>query len=232
VTNTGLTVVAQALNDAGSVDSSYNGMVTIFILTNPGGSSLSGQVTVQAQNGIATFNGLSLNHPGTGYVLQVSASGLAPAATTPFSEQAPPVITGATAVFTQKHNRKGKPIGKPVLTGYQFTFDEAMNTSSLANSLNYSLGQYIRVTVKVGKKRVKQLQLRPISFGVQVINSSTLQLNVFGKPAFKLGGQITLIASGINNGQNGGALDGTGGGIAGVNAVYNLSRGGLSISHA
>jgi len=39
-------------------------------------------------------------------------------------------------VTTQKKNNRGKPIGKPVLNGYQFTFNMAMN-SSITNVNNY-----------------------------------------------------------------------------------------------
>ena len=63
----------------------------------------------------------------------------------------PPQIQSATVLFTQKTNKTHKPIGKPVLTGYQFTFNMAMNSSTTDNSANYLVQTYVPVKVKVGE---------------------------------------------------------------------------------
>jgi streptogramin lyase len=234
--NTGFTVVVEARTAANVLDPTYNGNVTISLASNPGGSTLGGTLTVQAQNGVATFSGISLNGPGTGYTLQVSAPGLNTVVTTPFSVQpqtppAPPPaeITGATAVFTQKRNKKGRSVGRPVLLGYQFTFNLPMN-GSINESTNFTLAQNFQATVKVGKKRKKVLRLQPLGFSLNVLSNTSVRLLLIGKPAFKLGGQITLVATppgGLST-QDGGFLDGNGG----VNAVYNIAKGGKAISHA
>ena len=43
--------------------------VTLAIVTNPGGGTLSGTVIVAAVNGVATFDGLSIDKTGVGYTL-------------------------------------------------------------------------------------------------------------------------------------------------------------------
>jgi streptogramin lyase len=237
MTNSTFNVVVEAHTAANVIDTTYNGSVTISLANNPGGSTLGGTLTVQAQNGVATFTGLTLNGPGTGYTLQVTAPGLTPAVTTPFSVQAPTPppaeITGATVVISQKHNKKGRPVGRPVLVGYQFNFNLPMN-GSINNSTNFTLAQYVQVTVRVGKKRKKVLQLQPLGFSFNVLSNTAVRLLLIGKPAFKLGGQITLVGTppgGLST-QDGGFLDGNGNGIGGVNAVYNIARGGKVISHA
>ena len=56
-------------------------------------------------------------------------------------------------VFTQKTNPKtGKSIGKPVLSGYQFTFNTAMNSAIHQQLDNFQVQIYVQVRVKVGKK--------------------------------------------------------------------------------
>jgi hypothetical protein len=60
----------------GNVVTNYNGSVTVALGKNPGGSTLGGTLTVTVVNGLATFTDLTLNNPGTGYTLTVSATGL------------------------------------------------------------------------------------------------------------------------------------------------------------
>ena len=132
----------------------------------------------------------------------------------------PQIPAPQTVVTTQKTNKRGKPIGKPVLNGYKFTFNMAMNTST-NNKNNYQVQTYALVTVKQGKKKTKVLQLQNIGFSLDYISNNTVQVLLTGKQAFKYGGQITLIGTGISSGTctflNG-------------NAVYNIAKGGFSIS--
>jgi streptogramin lyase len=79
----GLTV--QAESSSGSLDSSFDGTVTVALANNPGGATLGGTLTATASNGVATFFGLSLNKAASGYTLQLSASGLVAATTNAIS---------------------------------------------------------------------------------------------------------------------------------------------------
>lgn len=65
----------------------FNGTVTLSIGDNPGGAVLSGTTSIQAVNGVAVFNNISLNAGATfsGYDLIVSATGLTPDTTDPFT---------------------------------------------------------------------------------------------------------------------------------------------------
>ena len=88
-TTFGLTVDAE---DAyGNVDPTFSGSITAALAANPGSASLAGTLTANAAAGMATFSGLSLNLPASGYTLGLSASGLASATTSPID--VPPVIT-------------------------------------------------------------------------------------------------------------------------------------------
>ncbi len=67
-------IAVSAEDDFGSVDLAYNGTLTLSLENNPGGATLSGDLTATAQNGVAVFDGLSLNATGDGYTLQVTSS--------------------------------------------------------------------------------------------------------------------------------------------------------------
>src|SRR5207248_2212056 len=131
-----------------ALDTTFNGPVTIALQNNPGGSTLGGTLTVTASNGVATFSGLTLNNPGNGYSLVVSSNGLTSAITTPFNVPAtqppptplPPVIIGESVVFTQRTNKKGKPVGKKIFAGFEFDFNKAMNSAAVGSSSSYQLG--------------------------------------------------------------------------------------------
>lgn len=92
-----VTVLVQ--DNAGNTVAGANNAVTIALLANPGSSTLSGTLTVNAVNGVATFSDLSLDKAGTGYTLNATASGLSGATSNGFN------ITPGTAtqlVFTQQ----------------------------------------------------------------------------------------------------------------------------------
>jgi len=93
----GNTTVGQAISPAVQValqDSDGNTVpgltnaITISIGENPGGSTLSGTLTQNAVNGIATFSDLSLNNVGTGYTLLATATGMTSAQSSAFDTTA------------------------------------------------------------------------------------------------------------------------------------------------
>ncbi|MBP9890301.1 MAG: putative Ig domain-containing protein [Planctomycetes bacterium] len=64
---------------------SLNRVVTIALGSNPGGSALSGTLSVQAVNGVAVFTNLWLNKAATGYTLVASTQGLSSVVSTAFN---------------------------------------------------------------------------------------------------------------------------------------------------
>ncbi|HLM95415.1 MAG TPA: hypothetical protein VK283_03820, partial [Acidimicrobiales bacterium] len=65
-----------AVEDAnGNVETGDNGTsISLVIGTNPSSGTLSGSSTLPVSGGIATFSGLSINNPGTGYTLTSSST--------------------------------------------------------------------------------------------------------------------------------------------------------------
>jgi len=85
--------------------------VTVAIGSNPSSGTLSGTKTVNAVNGVATFNNLSINNTGSGYTLTASSAGLAGATSNTFSigqastttaltSSANPSVFGQSVTFT------------------------------------------------------------------------------------------------------------------------------------
>ena len=194
-------LVIIALTSGNGLAASYSGSVTVNLVGGPAGGSLGGLTTVVASRGDIVFSGLTLNLPGT-YYIEAKASGLTSATTTAITVSAPPPqIQSATVLSTQKTNPKNhRPVGKPVLNGYKFTFNMAMNQATTGSSTSYQVDTYVQVKVKVGRKTEKKLELQPIGFTVNYLPSSNaVQLILTGKQAFKYGGQITLIGTGISS---------------------------------
>ncbi len=79
-------VEVRALDLLGNLATGFNGNVTVAISSGTGtaGATLGGTITVGAANGVATFNGLSIDKAGTGYTLSATAGGVSDATTATF----------------------------------------------------------------------------------------------------------------------------------------------------
>ncbi len=88
----GLTIAAE--DQYNNVNPTYATSVTIALLNNPGQSTLSGTLTVNPVNGVATFSGLTLNNIGNGYTIQATSGSLT-VTTNPFNVTARPTFVWA-----------------------------------------------------------------------------------------------------------------------------------------
>ncbi len=228
-------VIAEVEDQFGDRLTTYAGAVTIALGVNSGGSSLGGSTTVNlsptgSSPGYATFTGLSLNKPGDGYTLVVSANGLASATTTSLTVPAPPpppppppapTIAGVSVVTFQKVNKKGKKTGKPMITGYRVSFGAAMNQGSLATPANYAVDTI--ATTKRAKKKPSHTVLTPVGFSVTDVSSNTVTLSPAGNPFFKKAGLITLEAASPG-------IQSSAGAFLAADVVFDVAKGGKSIS--
>jgi len=83
----GFTVTAR--DGAGNTATGFSGVVTVAIVTNPAGGTLSGTLTQNAVAGVATFSGVSIDNIGAGYTLSASALGVSTATSSAISILAP-----------------------------------------------------------------------------------------------------------------------------------------------
>ncbi len=173
----GLTVTAE--DASGNTLTSFNGTVTVALDANPGGSTLGGTLTATAQDGVATFSGLTLNKAGTGYTLLVSASGLADSQTMPFD------VNAATAtqliVTTQPPGSvlTGSPFGLTVTAEDPFdnvdtNFGDSVTVALLNNPGSANLGGTLMATARDGVATFSDLTLD------QPANGYTLQVTSTG----------------------------------------------------
>jgi streptogramin lyase len=199
-----LTVTEQYVGTGATVTAA-SGSVSISIASGPTGSTLGGSGHVALVNGVARFSaaagtGLTLTPVGT-YSLKVSMSGGRTATTNPFavatSNPTPtptpaPTIISEQVILTRKTNKRGKPVGKAVLSGFLLRFSTAMNAGTAGNPNDYFVGK--AVIKKVKKKQGTLYQ--PVSFhAVYSAASDAVQLLLNGKQTFPKGGQVTVMAS-------------------------------------
>ncbi len=185
-------VTVQALDPFNNVDTGYSGAVTVAL---PGDPSFT--TTVQADKGVASFTGLTAPLSASGVAIQVTATGLPSTATNPLNvtqvthstPPAAPTIILETIATTQKHNKKGKPVGKPVFGGFTLQYSGAMNSATAGLAANY---QVFSETVKKVKK-TKVTTWKPVSFSVSYTPATdSVLLGLKSTTPFAKGGKITI----------------------------------------
>jgi Big-like domain-containing protein/invasin-like protein len=108
----------------GNTATGFVGSVTIGIVTNPGGGTLSGTATVAASAGVATFPGLSIDKAGAGYTLSAAASGVSGASSTAFD-----VTPGAAAKLVFTVQPAGVIAGAAIAPAVQVTAQDAQGNT-------------------------------------------------------------------------------------------------------
>ncbi len=164
----GLTVKAE--DQSGNVLTSFGGTVSVALSNNPGGATLGGTLTATAQDGVASFSGLTLDKAGTGYTLRVSASGLASTATSGFN------VTAAAAtqlvVTTQPPSDVAPGAGFGLTASAEDPFDNvdpnfggSVTVALLNNPTGATLGGTLTATAQSGVATFAGLTLNNIGTG-------------------------------------------------------------------
>ena len=133
----------------------------------------------------------------------------------------PPEIIGEQALFTRKLNKKHKPVGKPVLTGFSIDYIAAMDPATAGNAANYQVDWISTKLVK--RKRAQVLHPVPIRVVYNALDQS-VSLLLSGKQAFAQGGRITVISTppgGVSSAA-GVLLDGNDEGQPGDNGTFTI----------
>jgi hypothetical protein len=166
-------VVITAEDGLGNVDTGFSSTVALALANNPGGASLIGTASVTASAGIATFSGLTLNRPGSGYTLQATSGGLAPATTGSITVS--PALATHLAVTTQPplSTTAGIPFGLVVAAEDGFGNVDPSYTGSVtlalaANPGGTSLGGVLTATASSGVATFSGLTLNAAASGYTV----------------------------------------------------------------
>ncbi len=77
-------VTVEAVDAFGTRVTSFGTRIHVEILSNPGGGSLGGRKHDDPQDGLATFDNLTISEPGEGYTLRATASGVTSATSASF----------------------------------------------------------------------------------------------------------------------------------------------------
>lgn len=104
-------IVVAAQDQFGNIATSFQGPITLALVSNPGATTLLGTLTVNAVDGVATFSGLSLTKAANGYSVQASSGSFAPITSSLFNivpntatqlavDRQPPATVGAMEPFS------------------------------------------------------------------------------------------------------------------------------------
>ena len=191
------TLVVAAEDALHNIVKTFTGGVTISLANDPTLTEL-----VYAQNGIATFTGLSVPASVSGESIEASATGLLSTYTNPLPPLPPPpppppppnshmtpTIISAQPNLTRKTNKKGKPTGKPVFSGFTIGYSVAMNSANAGVNSNYHV--FSETVKKVKKKNV--ITYKPVTVTVTYSPSTdSVSLNLSSNKPFAKGGEIMI----------------------------------------
>ncbi len=124
----------------GNTATGFTGNVTLAIATNPSGGTLSGTIPVAAAAGVASFNDLSIDTPGTGYTLTATSGTLTQATSNAFNiTAAPPPPATHLAFGVQPSNTQ---VGATITPAVTVTaLDASGNTvPSFTGAISLALG--------------------------------------------------------------------------------------------
>ena len=204
---------------------------TITFTLNEGGTVTTVGTATTNTSGIATLSGASLagldagsysGAVGASFAVDSTYAAKSAGGTLVISAAEPLVIVSEQPLFHRKTNKKGKPVGRLVLSGFLFDFSGALNSSSATNPADYEIDA---ISTKRVRKQTRRI-LHPItSFSVAYSAATdSVTLTFSGKQTFRTGGQITVVG-----GPPAGVTGASGAALAGNNA-FTVSPGGKEIS--
>ncbi len=219
-------VVVAAENSQGGVDPGFNGKVTIALGANPGHSTLGGTTTVTAQDGIAVFDGLTLNELGTGYTLQ-------------FTSSFPTITTNPFNVISNPTPWQGTFYPVPIDASLRAAIQAADSNSYAYNTIELSASPYILTNSALGELLISnssslpQKTLTITGYGPtsSVIGSTFNWRNRIFEVTGSATHALSVVFQGLaiegGNAQNAGAVGGNaalGGGLLIENAAVTLNN--------
>jgi len=210
-------------DDSNTIDTDYNGPVSVSLAASPTGGALGGTLTATAVDGVASFAGLTLNEGGS-FTIQVGMSGAAPAlvalplVTAPASSH--PVKNPSAPlppeIISEQVLTKGKGKHKSIV-GFKLVFNSPLDAATAQNTTNYTLTQ----SMKRGREKVARAIRVRVGYDP---STDTVNLLFSGKPRFTQGGQLVVNAAGPDGIQSatGVSLDGNGTGTPGTDAILEI----------
>jgi hypothetical protein len=127
------------------------------------------------------------------------------------------VIIGEVPVFRRRLNKHGKPVGKPVLTGFTLDFNTPLAAAAATDPGNYRLNA---VTIRRMKGKIQRVA-HPVSGFVVSYTAAdeSVTLELTGNRTFAKGGELAVLP---------GVADGSGSALGGV-TLFSIAPGGKTI---
>ncbi len=127
------------------------------------------------------------------------------------------VVIREQPVFQQKLNKKGRPVGKAVLTGFTLDFGTPLDATAANDAANFRLDA---IATRKVKKKVEHVLHPIVGFRVSYdAGGDAVTIALAKRQRFPTGGQVTIL----------GGLTSASGGPLGGTTVFAISRGGKSI---
>ena len=134
-------VLVAALDASENVVSTFTGLVTLDLSSNPGGAALAGSRTANAVDGVATFSDLSLDKAGSGYRLRATSPGLSDATSASFDITSPPPPPGGATHLGFSDQPAITQVGRPTWPVRVTVYDDAGNqVRSFTGDVTLSIG--------------------------------------------------------------------------------------------
>lgn len=158
----------------------YSNPITVALLANPGGATLSGTLTLVPSSGAASFSTLSLNAPGIGYTLAADSGSLTQGVSTAFNVGTPGVAA-RLSFYTQPPAAAapGATFASPVrvrvvdVRGVMVpSATNAITLSFAANPGSASLGGTLTVNAVAGVATFSGLSISASAIGYKLLASS------------------------------------------------------------
>ena len=180
-----MTPVQVAVQDSsGNTVTSAANPITLVLGSNSAGGTLSGTLTENAVNGVATFNDLSIDKAGT-YILVATATGLTSASsnsftinliatTTTISSLSPnPSTYGSTLTFTARVT----PASGTIPNGETVTFNDGSNSIGTRSIASGGIATFTTASLSVGPHYITASYSGDSSFAMSASSSLTQTVN-------------------------------------------------------
>lgn len=169
-------ITVRALDGFGNANPSFAGSVTVT-LVNAAGAVLGGTQTRVASGGVATFDDLTVDNPGTGYRLAFSSGSLAPDTSTAFAiaSTAPTQLTFAVQPATSVAGSAIAPAVQVALRDAEGDLSPSTASVTLAlgtNPGNATLGGTVSVAAVGGIATFSDLTIDSARTGYTIVASS------------------------------------------------------------
>jgi hypothetical protein len=205
---TGFTIVVRALDNAGNLDTTFKGLVSLTLTNNTTGATLGGTISRAASAGVATFTGLTLDKAGSGYTIVASVSGGALTSATSTAITVTPSAATQLAITTQPpasvhvNDNFGLVVTAEDLAGNTDPTYNGAITLAVSNPVDGTLGGTVTVTAVNGVASFPNLNLNEVASGVTLVatatgltSATTSAINVTAAPAV----QLVVTSQPVNN---------------------------------